>query len=1048
MPVEVHIPLTLRLDPALARAEHLAEVEAAVSAAARRALAEVDAEVIAPRGGYAVPRLHAPTFTWAGAAAALSRDWQQDAERAVSAGLRAAVAATPNTAAARLTQAPEPVPAAPRDRMERGRRRGGRYRIPSYAGGTADVPIYMAGPEAPEVDRDTQRVRLWAWDGSDADYLRQSIGRFLLTVPDSHAPLGQPVGVLLIVPGAYAVVVVKVTQRADGRLYYRHVANFEVGQSVQRTEIDDEGDVAVSGGAMPTAPRVTLRKVVPVGGAEAYLRERYYEVAREILAQEGASLDADMREALDAHAASAAGSLIHKQGYLAALEAPGDTTWCSVPPDAFPGSSLAVFPMTHVAPRAEAYGKDGGDVAAAGTAEDGGAGVDANAGADGRENAGAGGGRRGAAFGGPAPGEALTGPAAFYPASPDGTTVELGLGSLNGEPSLDELGRFGDALSRLMRQIAFRLEMPEGDHCGSFAIAAAYMIGVRASSVATHAETAPSSTRPTPGGGGNLGSIDMAPERSRAVQVMRYVAGVTPLLTRFQHLMVEVYDLPPIKRMITGTFEGDGVGWALAFYKRYSPTVERATGALFKRTCQIVMLQLLRASEQQIRARLANMDRYYGQVRALILGLVAPEADLRQLRDRLREDAAWSGETSAMIGQVYSSWKDARGALTASLGQQVLDEAALRDPGGRKAGEIVRTPQGARIRDADGRLWSVAELEQAIAFRHGMATSVDPLIHQFQDIPEVVGAFRQNPGAARAYLESLLQEMLANNAEMQRKTKAEDDFAFLSGKISDDLPNRTVPYTSYKLQGVHLLAHEAVGDAFQGDRAYAGGLDFVMSVELGRQGLVAFGQTVSLLALAVVCPPLAMVAGAGVAAASYADAAGQARLYGAMIDPEVILSKAQVEMDLFLAELEVVMAAIDVVVPVLKTAGAGARVVGRQGSAAGVGAMGRHARRRFMDSMAEQARHGIEVAVAKEVLTEQAMGQVMPLVLGPLMREIHREITIGAGGGAARSGPGGPVAPAAAEPVADEAENALIQRLEEYQEGLRDERLPSAEEAP
>ncbi|WP_404385375.1 hypothetical protein [Caenispirillum salinarum] len=1046
MPVEVHIPLTLRLDPALARGEHLAEVEAAVSAAARRALAEVDAEVIAPRGGYAVPRLHAPTFTWAGGAAALPRDWRQDAERAVSAGLQAAVAAAPNTAGAKLSEAPEPVPAAPRDRIERRRRRGGRYRIPSYAGGTADVPIYMAGPEAPAIDRDTQRVRLWAWDGSDAEHLRQSIGRFLLTVPDSHAPLGQPVGVLLAVPGAYAVVVVKVTQRGEGRLFYRHVANFEIGQSVHRTEIDDQGDVSVSGGAMPTAPRATLRKLVPVGGAEAYLRERYHEMARQILAPEGATLDAAMRETLDDHAASAAKSLIHKQGYLAALETPGDATWCSVPADAFPESTLTVFPMTHIAPRAEKAGEDGGDVAGTGAGEDSGAG---GAGVDG--DAGAGGGRRGAAFGEPVPGEGLAGPAAFYPASPDGTTVELDLDALNGEPSLDELGRFGEALRRLMRQIAYRLEMPEGDHCGSFAVAAAYMIGVRASSVAAHAETAQSSTRPTPGGGGNLGSIDMAPERSRAVQVMRYVAGVTPLLTRFQHLMVEVYDLPPVKRMITGTFEDDGLGWALAFYKRYAPTVERATGTLFKRTCQIVMLQLLRASEQQIRARLDNMDRYYGQVRALILGLVAPEADLRQLRDRLREDAAWSGDSSAMIGQVYSSWKEARGALVTSLSQQVLDEHALRHPGGGEVGEIVRTPQGARIRDADGRLWSIAELEQAIAFRHGMATSVDPLIHQFQDIPDVVAAFRQSPGAARAYLESLLQEMLANNAEMQRKTKAEDDFAFLSGKISDDLPNRTVPYTSYKLQGVHLLAHEAVGDAFQGDRAYASGIDFVMSVELGRQGLLAFGETVSLLTLAVLCPPLAIVAGAGLAAASYADAAEQTRLYGAMIDPEAILSRAQVEMDLFLAELEVVLSAIDVAVPVLKTAGAGARVVRRQGIAAGVGAMGRHARRRFMDSMAEQARHGIEVAVAKEVLTEQGMGQVMPLVLGPLMREIHREITIGAGGQSgpgAQAGPGVPAVPAAAGPVADEPENALIQRLEEYQEGLRDESLPSAEEAP
>ena len=60
MSVEVRIPLTIRLDPDLSGRGVGAELGAAVDDAVGRALAEMDREVIAPRGGYAWPRFNAP----------------------------------------------------------------------------------------------------------------------------------------------------------------------------------------------------------------------------------------------------------------------------------------------------------------------------------------------------------------------------------------------------------------------------------------------------------------------------------------------------------------------------------------------------------------------------------------------------------------------------------------------------------------------------------------------------------------------------------------------------------------------------------------------------------------------------------------------------------------------------------------------------------------------------------------------------------------------------------------------------------------------------
>ena len=76
----------------------------------------------------------------------------------------------------------------------------------------------------------------------------------------------------------------------------------------------------------------------------------------------------------------------------------------------------------------------------------------------------------------------------------------------------------------------------------------------------------------------------------------------------------------------------------------------------------------------------------------------------------------------------------------------------------------------------------------------------------------------------------------------------------LCAKISEDIPHASVQGTGYVLTGIHKLAHEQIGEFFQGDRFYAVGIDYLFSAALGLQELKSFIVFTGLVLLAVLCP--------------------------------------------------------------------------------------------------------------------------------------------------------------------------------------------------
>jgi|GEM_PF-6774704 len=1039
MGVEVIIPFDLHLEPRVVGPQILPLLDESVFNATTRALRDMDEKVLDRVGGYMQPRFTHPQYQWTFDQQAVPAELRERIEDQVTGAIARAIQASPSHITQARLDAPEVFPPSPFEPVDPARFLGEEYVVPSYEGDVPapDVPIALDNRDLIRQFRETHDLSLWVWSGNRGE-LREKLASYFEQVDISRFAIGETIGALINGPieglrRAFIVVACEVTSRSENGVRVEIQNLFSIGRGFTSYDPQD-GSESSTRGTLP--PMVILRKE----GAFANKDDLEALIYRHIIDTLGVTIpdsggtaeEVTASRVLRGVARSMSEGCIHDSGNMGLL----GSIICSMLAGSFTGDHLKTFPVFSFRER-PGRGGGGGSRSGGGTGGDGGS---------------------MAAGGSPLSpeGEDGEGRGRIYPVTTGGETVELDMGPFMGEPSLDELGELADPLRRLMRQIAFRLEMPEFEYAGAFAIAAAKMVGLRASSVAQYSETNRAATRVAAEGTGNLGSLDVQPVRSPSVQVLRFIAGTCPIMSRFQRLMVSIYNRPEVAVLITGRRHREPVGWSLDFYKAYTPALKESTGHLYIRTCQVMLLQLLRNSQMEIQARLDNFDRYYRVVRALILGIVADEAVLQRLRDRLRSAISDRGgfsaeDFNATIGGAYDSWREARQALSTSLSQQILN-VSVASTAQAQQGEIVPLGDSIGIRDEHGRIWSMQDLEQAIAMRHGTATSIDPLIHQFSNIPDVVQTFRLRPDMARQYLEALLEEMLQNNQDQREETV--DDFmhAFRMGPIQEDLPQRTIPNTSYALQGIHLMAHSAIGDAFRGDLSYALGINYVFGIEQGLSGLISFFETLTVITLSVICPPAGAALGAAIAAVHYDQASEQVELYGALINPEEILRKSDVEMALFMAEFELALS----IIPEIGSIGRGLSTTGRtvarhgvRGAGQAARSLGRRARRELIVSMGRQAKRGLARALITEIMTEAALTPLLPRLLGPFFTAINREISAQAGTpipqevqSAAENQDPDAVHP----PSEDETE--LIRRLEEYEGGDRDEDLPGPEEAP
>ncbi|MCF2872553.1 hypothetical protein L0664_15865 [Octadecabacter sp. G9-8] len=1035
MPVNVQIPLKIAIDPALSGSALSGQLRGAVASGVGRALAELDREVIAPRGGYAWPSYAAPDITWslgAGADAMPADDWRADVENDIMLALQAAVTAAPATHTKALDDAPEAVPNAPSEPFDARRLDGdGKYRVHSY---DTDLPSPSAPISLEYFNENTQwhtthRTAIWYFSGTRSQFI-QLMQAHLAHHVTPRPRAGQVFGLLYRADGKYQIAIISINRVTDDAVYFDITRQFSPGD---RMNIVNSDDGSRRGGTLGKRPWMDLEKLWRFTSRDDLADRQYVRFCgiRNVTQNpvSGETQDvAEHRALLRRLAEEDANQAYNGTGRSGPQQAAElDGSFCIIPNDAFSGQSLRLLPIWRVIEKSDAEDGDGGEPPAH-PSEAGGENAGAGrSGGDGDETGGGGGSdmaEPGTQHG--------AGQSSRFPMTIGGETITLDLAPFEGEPSFDDLGALGDRLRILMGQIAFRLEMPTGEYPASFIIAAGQVLGGRASAVGQYAARTPAATnvRNTAPGAGNLGDVDMGATDSPSIRVLRFLAATTPLMTQFERILHDIIGLPDVTALIEGRHAGQYPAWGLAFYKTYTPIITASGSQMFLRACQIKMLEALRASQVAIETRLNRFDDYYATVRTMLLSFVSTQTELQALRDRLAEEDPSVSSFSAGVSAVYSTWSSAREALSLSMSDHYLNRNFLTET--QVDGQIVREGNTVKIRDDSGRDWTLAELDEAIAFRTRTATSADPLVNHFRDIPEVVETFRQRPESAYHYLRSLLTEMQSDNADMQRTTQSSVNFAFRAGKIREDLPNRTVPGTAVALQGIHLLAHEAIGDAFLGDKIYGMGIDQLMDFELGLQGLILFGETVSVLALAVICPPAAAVLGAVYAGAHYYHASQMSTLYNALLDPDGILNKAEVEFDLFLAEFEIVLSVIPEAGPLLRGGSFAGKTVLRSGVRQGGRIIARRARRELLVSVGRQLKRGLAQSVVTAVLTDRAMALALPHLIGPVFAEVNAAISRSSGMPPPPPVPTGP----APEDISGPEEPALIRRLEEYDDTL------------
>jgi len=454
-----------------------------------------------------------------------------------------------------------------------------------------------------------------------------------------------------------------------------------------------------------------------------------------------------------------------------------------------------------------------------------------------------------------------------------------------GEPSVLNMGSWGMDLLHEIDWIATELGIDSCNYAAQFVLVAARTIGLRALAVAGWSIDLPGETKATPGGEGNLGTLDLNYVKTPQIQELKRLARLVPKISRLHSNVIHY----------TEFLGGD---WGLAYLSNLNKRFEHSIGLIFAMSCQVIFMQLLTASRLAIEAR--QNSSYVERFRIAVLPQLMSILELEQLLDALRSpdtarELPWSAGASTESGVQPGSWETSTKDFTEVLASAPTNSLLIE-------GEPQVTIVGGDlvVRDRLGRLWDEESLGIAIQLRRGLAESIEPMIKQVEELPDFIEDMGEKQKDIDGAVARLLDRMHAKNDEIRVKAKADSLFAF----------NLTVGRS--RLQGLQKQADEAIADAFEGDPWYRIGRDSLINMTEGGRALEAVLEFSGLVVLAIFCAPAAAILGFGLAGHQYAEAKQKEDVYQALINPELVLSYANVEASLFAAKIGFVLAFIPV----------------------------------------------------------------------------------------------------------------------------------------
>lgn len=1005
MPVRVKIPIRLRVEPDTL--DH-AEIDSALRAALGRALTQSKRRVVAPRGGVLDVVSHEPEFAWGGAGLA---QVSATARRRTEARIRAAISRA--LADSGLLDGggrrPEVLPADIAERVDTTRLRVLGYLTPSYGGDAGDQEQVGFDPSGDDTIIHPGKYN-FEWAPADLLDVDPALFRdqFLRSVMRERGAIPTT--------GIYgAVLYVGKTDKIHQRFVFMLFDFAKPGApDFSAPDYAFHGDIGASHfdvkkhdfvpieAAMPTVGEYELRKQYTLGSDDDRLvlvHDYLEDELRETIAADpelGANVDENVKQAK----LLAAKALAAYQSALL-IVTPVDGRFAITMNETLPMPQLPVKMYPVNAASFKLPLGDGGDAQGPGKSKGDGAGKKAKG--KGKQGKGDGfdeGHDEGEGGFIVDPNATGDGKARFAFPPGEGGTLELVCAAFEDEPPVDEW-KNADAIKRLIHTIAARLAIPECQYPGTFCINAATVIGGRASGVAQSAigDTAfTADMKPADG-------FIVRPIPTIAVQFFRHLAGTVPYLSALQNLF----------------FEERGAAWQLHFREAYAPALRESIGWMFMYTCQVAFLQQLRYSRTQIDLRVDKFDKGYADFfQETVLQLLTDVASLGLLREQLIKFlAANLDSVDAVARAAVDAWR--REHRDFEVNTEIMQDVAA--AGGERSvvqpkdwdesqsfvfglltpvasatgitsskgkGTVAKKHGDWAIRDADGRLWTLKELDMAIALQNGTAESVDPLVKQILDVDGMVPLFKANPWMIKEHLRRLLADMQDKNTDITDKVTGSATWAFEKGPISEDIEHASVPYCKYALGGIHLAAHSLIYDAFGGDEEYAEALNDLFDSISGWRDIKQFFLIGGILILCVLCPEAAAIVGIIQAEGEREDAAEMKDVYRSLIDPDVVISKAELEVQQFMAELMLAVSIIPEAGNIIK----GATGLAEAALKGTVKQFAKEALESILKQVIKQLEKNLAKAFVEEIVKFEVFGALMQATLAPLAKAIQEEASL------------------------------------------------------
>ena len=610
----------------------------------------------------------------------------------------------------------------------------------------------------------------------------------------------------------------------------------------------------------------------------------------------------------------------------------------------------------------------------------------------------------------------------------------------HGEASVEELGSDGRRLKSLIGRIAWRLQMPECKYPAQFLLNAGKVWGGRAAQAKGFAGERSATIRATENDQarvGGLGDIGFEPTPSPVLDTIKHLGGTIPLMTELLEAIHSTYRDPVNAAKLSGHSQNNGAHFSYTLQTEYVFDIQDSIGYGYKVACQSVLIQLCLASRQQILERLNNFENYWPIFDSVLRTLVAEESELRLLRERLESHISTSSDVDmqSVVSRGVDNWRNARrnviSLFSSSSSSAILESAQDRVGDATTEGDVRKEGEQWIIRDRNGKDWTREELRRAIGVRATQGREIDPLLSKLTDLPDVRRIAEEAPADAKRYIRALLMEMLEDNEEVTREVEADAHHAFTRGQISEDLVNPTVPGINVQLGGIHLTAHEAIYSSFRGDPYYESALRKIFGLEVGKSELLAvveFVAMVGIVAASVLCPPVGLAAGAVMAGINYGVAHENAEVVNALFNPEQLTSSANAELELFMAEIEVVMSVIPFAGKALGATARGAKTAFQQGVRQAGRSAFRGMTRELASQIGENMRRGLLRQILQEIIQEQVSGKLMEQMLAPVLQSVVDELELAHGRAGGNAAPPPPDQQIGNDPGTVERRSLIIER--------------------